>query len=825
VSDVATLDGALQVGISRCSLDPLNDAPRPSRRRSVDRRDLVASLHVVPDDLDMPSSPRLVPATLSLFLLAAGCGGSPDESSAPLTSNGAGGASGTGGSSTAGSAGVGGSPAGSGGTSSAGSAGASGGKSDPPFTGLAGTVLFATQVPIGGFGTVTSTFFNHSGSVQSAPRGGDLMIRYPDGSLRNLTAEAGLGDAGEEQGVNAIAVREPSVHWSGNKALFSMVVGAPHEQYEVTEHVWQIYEVSGLGKGEVASVRKIDGQPSGYHNVSPIYGTDDRILFASDRPRGAAHLHPQLDEYESAPIVVGIYSLAEPSGALTLLEHAPSGVFGLSIDSAGRVVFTKWDHLQRDQQGDTPAVADTYHPLTWASEAADATPTASITGAEMFPEARDEADPSYDPALYPHSFNQFFPWQLLEDGTEEETLSHVGRHELGGSYSEGSFFADSNLSYYTPEDLHANRTRIGGSGGLFHLREDPTHEGTFLTTYAPEFGTASGGRILRLTASVNTNADDVVLTPVTPFGDSNGIPAGTGHYRNPLPLSDGTLVASHSPGDEELESAGTTESPSFSYAYRLRVVTGADGAAAPGAYLTAGLHRRVTGWSPDVRTTWEGELWELDPVEVAPRTRPARRTSHHDTPELSIFEAVGVDEAALRQWLRDKELALVVSRNVTQRDRADLQQPFNLRVPGGTESISKEGAVYDVTHLQFFQGDLLRGYGEMGNPEAGRRVLPRPMHGEGVSTAAGGPEGAVPIADDGSIAALVPTRRAMAWQLTGPDPHPAVRERNWISFQPGEIRVCPNCHGVNTASQTGAAAPTNPPKALKTFLETWKTAH
>lgn len=35
------------------------------------------------------------------------------------------------------------------------------------------------------------------------------------------------------QGANAIAVREPSVHWSGSKAVFSMVVGAPTQRYEV----------------------------------------------------------------------------------------------------------------------------------------------------------------------------------------------------------------------------------------------------------------------------------------------------------------------------------------------------------------------------------------------------------------------------------------------------------------------------------------------------------------------------------------------------------------------------------------------------------------
>jgi hypothetical protein len=50
---------------------------------------------------------------------------------------------------------------------------------------------------------------------------------------------------------------------------------------------------------------------------------------------------------------------------------------------------------------------------------------------------------------------------------------------------------------------------------------------------------------------------------------------------------------------------------------------------------------------------------------------------------------------------------------------------------------------------------------------------------------------------------------------------PVVRERNWISFQSGEIRVCANCHGINTKSQTGAGAPQNEPQALHTLLAAW----
>src|ERR1051325_7255932 len=205
-------------------------------------------------------------------------------------------------------------------------------------------ILFVTQVPIpGDFTTVASTFGNHRGQIDSAPRGGDLWIRYPDGSMKNLTHAAGFTE---------VAVREPSVHWSGTKVLFSMVGGTP-QQYQWNDYYWQIYEITGLAQNETPVIRKIPNQPANYNNVSPFYGTDDRILFTSDRPRnGARHLYPQLDEYEEAPTVTGLWSLDPNSGELRMLNHSPSGVFSPFVDSYGRIVFTRWDHLQRDQQAD-----------------------------------------------------------------------------------------------------------------------------------------------------------------------------------------------------------------------------------------------------------------------------------------------------------------------------------------------------------------------------------------------------------------------------------------------------------------------------------------
>jgi hypothetical protein len=86
-----------------------------------------------------------------------------------------------------------------------------------------------------------------------------------------------------------------------------------------------------------------------------------------------------------------------------------------------------------------------------------------------------------------------------------------------------------------------------------------------------------------------------------------------------------------------------------------------------------------------------------------------------------------------------------------------------------------------------------------------------------------GPAASVPIAADGSVAAFVPARRALSWHTTAPDGVPVVRERYWVTFQPGEIRACPSCHGVNTHDQAGRGVPLNKPTALRELLRYWKS--
>jgi hypothetical protein len=187
-----------------------------------------------------------------------------------------------------------------------------------------------------------------------------------------------------------------------------------------------------------------------------------------------------------------------------------------------------------------------------------------------------------------------------------------------------------------------------------------------------------------------------------------------------------------------------------------------------------------------------------------------------------------VDVQRFQDYLRLHELALMVSRDVTTRDHADRLQPFNLRIAGTNhQTLGASGKIYDIASLQLFQADQLRSlnFGNPATPRAGRRVIAQYLHDPAVDNPApaGAPLASVQLGTDGSMAAIVPARRAICWQLTDTNNTGVVRERYWITFQPGEIRTCASCHGVNTIDQANHAPPTNSPLALVSLLNYWKS--
>lgn len=669
-------------------------------------------------------------------------------------------------------------------------------------------IMFVTQPPFGGdFTSVNAVFGNHRGTTGSTPRGGDLYIRYPDGTLRNLTALAGYGLAPNQE----ISVREPTVHWSGTKAIFSMVIGGTVKN-NYSPVYFQMYEVTGLGANDPVQITRLP-QPADCNNVSPLYGTDDRILFTSDCPHnGNRTLYPQLDEYESSPTVTGIWSMNADGTDRRLLDHAVSGDFTPTIASDGRVVFTRWDHLQRDQQNNEGTLS--YGAFNYASE----TSTQALgTNAEIFPELRRQPNGSYE---HGHTFNVFFPWQINEDGTGLETLNHLGRHELTG------YFNSSHDGL--PEFIAPSGRRI--TDLFLHLREDPTRPGYFYGTKAPEFATHASGQIVGINAPESLNADAMQLDYVTDplsasvVGDGQTPPpTHPGHFRNPVALSDGALIAVHT--TSPFADRAVNGPLSSRYDFRLVELSPPPGYRTVAARLIPnGISKSVSYWDnySYSQHSYNGVLWELDPVEVRARPRPPRHTNPLPDIEAQILTQelggqAGVDR--LRGFLEAQNLALVISRNVTR--RADKQQDFNLRITGTSTQTTQPGVTpVDVSFMQFLQGDLIRGYS---NFHSGRRVIGQLMHDGLLQPAPSAPASSVVLANDGSMAAFVPARRALSWQMLAPNGAPVVRERYWLTFAPGEMRVCTNCHGINTADVVlQQPAPSNPPVALRQLAQWWR---
>ncbi len=704
-------------------------------------------------------------------------------------------------------------------------------------------ILFVTQTPIDrDQNGRLSAFANHQTAPDKVPRGGDLMLVYPDGRLRNLTAEAGFGNDGL-QAEKAIAVREPAVHWSGKKAVFSMLIGAPLASEKNTSSVhstppnplhsarWQIYEISDFLNDESGATKstvrpnivRVDGQDTQYNNLSPIYGSDGSIIFTSDRPlNGAPDLYPQLDEYEATPSVTGIWKL-HANKRLQLLNHTPSGAFNPIIDSFGRLLFTRWDHLQQDQLADRDrdasknGVALPFKSFNFSDESANAKALANRE--EFFPESRVGQTGKYGRVSAFRS-NFFTLWQMNQDGSSEETLNHIGLHEFVFGYLTPSFMDDPHLSNQTANHLHQNRLSVRREGGLFHLREDPLQAGVYYAINARESGSFTTDTIVRVQAHPGINPEQVSVTAVTSPVNTDNLPEG--RFRNPLPLSDGRLVASHTSAHLP------PEQEQFLPDLRLRYLSFDQKKSyyVPQQMLTKGIRKKLKWWDGKRVQEYEGNLWELDAVEVRPQEQVQRATTPLEAPERAVLAEENISEAQLRQWLSERQLALIVTRDQTSRDRADLQQPYNLRVPGGKQSLSitnPTAKVYDISHFQIVQAEQLRAYVD----RPGRRYLAQPIKefaAENLAPNSKRPElqSSVKIAQDGSTAAFVPTGRALSWQTTDADGNPVVRERNWITFQAGEIRTCAACHGINSKNQAGFAPSMNKPEALRNLLKEWK---
>ncbi len=782
----------------------------------------------------------------------------------------------------------------------------------PPTSGSSPVLTFVAQTPIAtgasDFAVVTGTFGNHRGTTYAAPRGGSLFVQYGNGNVVDILDKAfkAACDQGlttcEPRGsrtidangllTHGVAVRAPTVHWNGDRVLFSMSLGATLEadRFVPAEYFWQIYEIEGLSAEDTPVLRKISGQPENRNNVEAVYGSAaGTIFFMTDEPitRNTDH-YPQIDEYESTPTVSGLWALDTNSGDLTVLDHSPSGAFNPFVDQSGMIIYTRWDHFQADQQANAAVnkafdatADDSFGAFTYTTEdengradrelvsdrivrlltQAVPEPDNAFTLSEPLMPEPHQSNPAYvDPSVEApgtalgslggsnyfstiaqdgrgrrfrtHRYNTFMPWQIHQDGTGHETFRHIGRHELL-NFLPTSFIDDTNLE----ERSNAN------SVFTFNMSEHPGQPGLIYGNTAAEFGAHRAGPIFSLEdlqGGAHENGDAVEFSFLTD-------PAADTLYRDPIMMSDGRLLASV---DQIPVSQKASRSGFNVFDFQLRELSEPAG----GGFMTAAANAISPAQTATfdyyesdgsgTRRSFSGDLWILQAREIIPRPNPTESTfAPLQTPEQQILQTRGVSESALRDYLASKDLALIVSRNVTSRDEADRQQPFHLRVDhptatgtaftqgnGRCDPVEAGSCLYDIRYMQIFENKLVRGYEKRASgsgvtySDNGRRGLARPMDyapalsGNPVPAAAA-PEASVLIGSDGSVASLVPAERAITWALEDRDGNPIVRERVWLTFQKGEVRVCASCHGVNDRNQEAMAGPTNPPEALGDLLD------
>src|SRR6266481_888419 len=419
-----------------------------------------------------------------------------------------------------------------------------------------------------------------------------------------------------------------------------MVVGAPTNSADTTSFFWQLYEVTNLdaaiaNTNTTPAIVRVANQPTNFNNLTPTYATDDRIIFMSDNPfRDQSYLYPQLDEYKGAPTITGTYSLDPVTGDLKMLQHTPSGAFNPFIDSFGRLIMTRWDHLSQDPNATNDRIGKgTNGSFNFIFEAAGS-PTQSTNIIETFPEPR-KFDTNYTAQLgvNGNDFNLFLPWALDQDGGNEEVLNHVGRHEFFMPMPQ-SFVGDTNLVTFT--NL-ASRIAYGVDSAntnffasFFQITEDPRTNGLYwgvqATDISPFGGSHAAGQILTFTGSAGVNPTNMVASYITPSSTASPQTAGgVGLFRNPLPMSDGVLVAAFTSVPTGFNfgfdtNTGTASLPVSQYHFRLMTMTNAGASWTTNQFLTGGILSTSIYWSGATLVTNIATLWELQPIEV--RARP-----------------------------------------------------------------------------------------------------------------------------------------------------------------------------------------------------------
>ena len=307
------------------------------------------------------------------------------------------------------------------------------------------------------FAAIGSVFANHLGDIQYArPRRRSLHPSIPTACCAISRPKRGYGiPAGSLQGGRTRSrCAIPPCTGPARRRVFSMVIGAPTEQYGNSVYYWQIYEITGFGEGETAS--DLQGrQPAATTTTTCSRRTTPTATSFSfpiacgtrrrwDRPicvRGDRYLYPQLDEYESAPTPTGLWKLDPATGELWLMQHSVSG----SSMAVRRQLRPRDLHAlgsSAARSAERRGCDDRYGTFNYSGEGPESVPTLDRTRSVPRAAIHRAAEHDRHPAARVQSV---LPVAVIQDGTGEETLNHIGRHELQNYF---------NHTFNTDPDLH-----------------------------------------------------------------------------------------------------------------------------------------------------------------------------------------------------------------------------------------------------------------------------------------------------------------------------------------------------------------------------------
>ena len=134
-----------------------------------------------------------------------------------------------------------------------------------------------------------------------------------------------------------------------------MLVGAPIAGNKIDQTRWQIYEVTGLGDANKKQIVQIGESKHKIRNTTTSHQfttpTTTSFLLQIDHELDKHICIPNSTNTRRHRVSLG-YGSYIVMDSCNLLSHTPSGAFQPIIDRFGRVLFTRWDHLQQDQLAD-----------------------------------------------------------------------------------------------------------------------------------------------------------------------------------------------------------------------------------------------------------------------------------------------------------------------------------------------------------------------------------------------------------------------------------------------------------------------------------------